>query len=333
MRTFCSRRSFRRFPLRSIAAFGLRGAYLWPALAFLALVPLLASARRQLLPETSWAVLAFIVVAANPLLLYALEFWEHAPAVALLAAGTAVVAPSFVRDLLGGARRPPAARSSAPASCCDPRGRGTPPGLALALGPRRWLPFGRRGRRRAAARRRSELPALRHAARRPCRRGARAHRLGDFLATRWQRVLDWLWPASAADAIGLALVAAAWVGRAVQARRARRGSCWRSPAPPSSRCWRHAGRCRTQSFWQGFPLALLTLMPTSAWTPTARRLALAALVAVAGVVLTATNDGGAQWGTRYLLIAAPPLLLLAARAPPTRRARARGGCRGLRSWR
>jgi hypothetical protein len=35
---------------------------------------------------------------------------------------------------------------------------------------------------------------------------------------------------------------------------------------------------------------------------------------VAGVVLTATNDGGAQWGTRYLLIAAPPLLLLAARA-------------------
>ena len=35
---------------------------------------------------------------------------------------------------------------------------------------------------------------------------------------------------------------------------------------------------------------------------------------MAGVVLTATNDGGAQWGTRYLLVAAPPLLLLAARA-------------------
>ena len=40
------------------------------------------------------------------------------------------------------------------------------------------------------------------------------------------------------------------------------------------------------------------------WRPTA----------VAGVVLTATNDGGAQWGVRYLLVAAPPLLLLAARA-------------------
>src|SRR6185503_1688659 len=36
-------------------------------------------------------------------------------------------------------------------------------------------------------------------------------------------------------------------------------------------------------------------------------------VTIAGVVLTATNDGGAQWGTRYLLVAAPPLLLLAAR--------------------
>jgi len=82
-----------------IAAFGVRGAYLLPALAFVALVPLLASARRYLVPDASWGVLAWIVVAANPLLLYALEFWEHAPAVALLAAGTAVVAPSFVRDL------------------------------------------------------------------------------------------------------------------------------------------------------------------------------------------------------------------------------------------
>jgi hypothetical protein len=70
----------------------------------------------------------------------------------------------------------------------------------------------------------------------------------------------------------------------------------------------------TQSFWQGFPLALLALVPVSAWTPAARRLGLAALVAVAGVILTATNDGGAQWGTRFLLIAAPPLLLLAARS-------------------
>jgi hypothetical protein len=69
-----------------------------------------------------------------------------------------------------------------------------------------------------------------------------------------------------------------------------------------------------QSFWQGFPLALLALMPTSTWTPAARGLGLAAYVAVVGVVLTATNDGGAQWGTRYLLIAAPPLLLLAARS-------------------
>ena len=77
---------------------------------------------------------------------------------------------------------------------------------------------------------------------------------------------------------------------------------------------RHAGRCRHQSFWQGFPLALLALVPAATESRHVRRLALAALVAVAGVVLTATNDGGAQWGTRYLLVAAPPLLLLAARA-------------------
>jgi hypothetical protein len=34
---------------------------------------------------------------------------------------------------------------------------------------------------------------------------------------------------------------------------------------------------------------------------------------VAGIVLTATHDGGAQWGARLLLVAAPPLMVLAAR--------------------
>ena len=43
-----------------------------------------------------------------------------------------------------------------------------------------------------------------------------------------------------------------------------------------------------------------------------RRLYLLALVSVCGVVLTATHDGGAQWGPRFLLVSVPPLILLGA---------------------
>jgi hypothetical protein len=53
-------------------------------------------------------------------------------------------------------------------------------------------------------------------------------------------------------------------------------------------------------------------------------------VASAAIVLTATHDGGAQWGPRFLLISSPLLLVLAARAAseasgPGRARRARLG--------
>ena len=304
-----------------IAAFGLRGAYVWPALAFIALVPLLAATRRALLPDTSWAVLAWIVVAANPLVLYALEFWEHAPAVAMLAAGMALVAPalagagSSARTAIGGALvgagallRPEAAWLAA--------------GLALALasppaGPRPrpamplWLAFGG-----GAAALLLPAAALNYAHfGNPL--GAHASAVlapmsADFVAARWQRVQEWLWPATSAEAAGLALVAAAWLAALFKADvRARQAAALAGTAVVTVLAARRS--LPTPSFLQGFPLALLALMPATAWTREARQLAIAALVTVAGVVLTATNDGGAQWGTRYLLVAAPPLLLLAAR--------------------
>src|SRR4029453_7092506 len=67
------------------------------------------------------------------------------------------------------------------------------------------------------------------------------------------------------------------------------------------------------SFWQAFPLSLLALVPTGPLPPPARRLYVIALVTLAGIVLTATHDGGAQWGARLLLVTAPPLIMLAAR--------------------
>jgi hypothetical protein len=41
-------------------------------------------------------------------------------------------------------------------------------------------------------------------------------------------------------------------------------------------------------------------------------LRVAAITCAAGVLATVPNDGGAQWGPRYLLVAVPALLLLAA---------------------
>jgi hypothetical protein len=293
-----------------VAAFGLRGAYVWPALAFLVLVPLLAAARRQLLRDTSWGVLAWITVTCNPLFFYALEFWEHAPAVALLAAGTVVVAPAIagacspLRVAFGGGLvgygvllRPEAAWYAA--------------GLALVIGSRQWLPFGAG----AAA---LLLPAAAlnfwhfgnplgaHAS-------AVLAPIGEsFLSARFQRVQDWVSPASAAEAAGLTLVATAWVAAAFKVDvRTRQLAALAGTAVIALLAANRA--LPTQSFWQGFPLALLAVAPAVTWTREARGLGVVALVAAAGVLLTATNDGGAQWGTRYLLVAAPPLLLLAAR--------------------
>jgi hypothetical protein len=134
----------------------------------------------------------------------------------------------------------------------------------------------------------------------------------DFLAARWQRVEDWLWPTSIAETAGFACVAAAWLAALFRVDvRPRQLAALAGTAVVAVLAARRA--LPVQSFWQGFPLALLALVPAPAWPREATRLALAALVAVAGVVLTATNDGGAQWGTRFLLMSAPPLLLLAAR--------------------
>jgi hypothetical protein len=309
-----------------IAVFGVRGAYVWPVLAFVALVPLLAAAQRYLLPDTSWVLLAWIAVAANPLLFYALEFWEHAPAVALLAAATVAVAPALRSG-------EPALRRGEPTGSPDldawssrcavagalagagvllrPEGAWYAAGLALALSPRLWLPFG--GGATALLLPAAILNVMHFGTPLGAHASAVLAPIGEhFFATRWQRVHDWLWPASIIETTGLTLVAAAWLAALVRVDlRARQLLALTGTAIVAVLAARRD--LPEEAFLQGFPLALLAFVPAATWTPQAGRLALAALVAAAGVVLTATNDGGAQWGTRYLLIAAPPLLLLASR--------------------
>jgi hypothetical protein len=301
---------FPPFSAPLIAAFGLRGAYIWPAVAFVTLVPLLLAARRQLLPDTSWALLAWIVVAANPLLLYALEFWEHAPAVALLAAATVAIAPS----LAGGGSPARVAVGGALAGAgvlLRLEGAWYAAALALILPPRLWLAFG--GGATALLLPAAALNFVHFGTPLGAHASAVLAPIGEhFFVARWQRIQDWLWPASAIETAGLGFVAAAWLAALARIDlRLRQLLALAGVAVVAVLAARRD--LPEQAFLQGFPLALLALVPAATWTRQARQLALAALVAAAGVVLTATNDGGAQWGTRYLLIAAPPLLLLAAR--------------------
>jgi hypothetical protein len=192
-----------------------------------------------------------------------------------------------------------------------PEGAWYAAGLALTLAPRLWPAFG--GGAAALLLPAACLNVVHFGTPLGAHASAVLAPIGEnFLGARWQRVLDWLWPSSFVEAAGLGLVAAAWLASLVHVDlRPRQLLALTGTAVVAVLAARRD--LPTQAFLQGFPLALLAFMPATAWTRQARGLALAAVVAAAGVVLTATNDGGAQWGTRYLLIAAPPLLLLAAR--------------------
>jgi hypothetical protein len=76
------------------------------------------------------------------------------------------------------------------------------------------------------------------------------------------------------------------------------------------------GTIEIRNFWAVAPAAVVAL----AWTPADPRregrvfLVAVALIDIALVVLTAPNDGGGQWGPRYLLFACVPIAVLAADA-------------------
>src|SRR5258706_8043339 len=89
------------FPVLSafpIAAAGLRGAYILPVVSFIGMLPLLNVIRRHSAPSAAVGLLVVLAVFASPVFFYGLEFWEHAPAMACVAAGTALVMASTGRN-------------------------------------------------------------------------------------------------------------------------------------------------------------------------------------------------------------------------------------------
>jgi hypothetical protein len=293
-----------------IAMFGIRGAYLLPAIAFVVLLPMLNAMRRHAAPDTSFAALAWIALAANPLLFYSLEYWEHAPAVALFVGSTALALIGSDRaraeylvasGVLGGL-----------SVLLRPEAVWYLTGLVLIIDRRQWIGFGCGAAAilvpfAAANVLHSGTPLGPHAS------ANLAPLLRDnFLAARWQRLDAWLWPHSAVATVGFALIAIAWIARRfnVELRTRQIIALFGAAAISVLAAERLIPR---ESLWQGFPIALLALVPTATLAARTRHLYVLAGLTVAGIVVTSTHDGGAQWGARFLLVTAPPLIILAAR--------------------
>jgi hypothetical protein len=300
------------FPVVSapfIAVLGLRGAYVLPALAFIALIPLLNAIRAHAAPDASAGMLVWIAVGANPLLFYSLEFWEHAPAAAL-AAGSCVA--GFAG--LGRARRTPWILASGAAGglavLLRPEAVWFIAGLGLVLGRRCWIPFGTG----AAA---ILLPfALANYAHAGSVLGTHAAAslsplTTGYLSARWQRLDVWVWPDSAAEVGGLACIAAAWLTAFAKINLGRRQMMALTGVAVIS-ALAALQELPRESLWQAFPMALLALVPTTGAAGRVRSLYAVAAVSMVGIVLTAAHDGGAQWGPRFLLIVTPVLIVLAA---------------------
>jgi hypothetical protein len=143
-----------------------------------------------------------------------------------------------------------------------------------------------------------------------------------FWSGRWPRLYAWLVPRTALDAAGLALIAGAWVARPLITDIRIRQCAGLLGAALVGVAAAQRDILPQESLWQGFPAATLAFLPVAV-SEGARKPALVAAVAIAGVLLTSSHDGGAQWGARYLLIAAPALLLLAAHATTVATARGR----------
>ena len=300
------------FPLATAplaASLGTPGLYVLPAIGFLLTIAscvwLATSLDRRRNPI---AVLATSVL-MTPVLFYGLEFWEHAPAVGLSGAGTVLllrgekVRSAFAAGLCLGCSallRPEAiwfVAALLAAHCVSPMGL-----------PRRRLVVALSGVActvlfpAAFWMYHSSSPFSPHIS-------SNAFQTSAWLDLRLVLVTRWFFDA---NPIGLASVAVAIIGAALCRRRREGvtqavavGACIVSVALAMSRGF------GAQTVWAATPAVLVALLPSPARNGRPF-LAVLASVFVALVVLTAPNDGGGQWGPRYLLLAWIPLSILTA---------------------
>ena len=285
------------FPLVSapfIRWFGLRGVYALPAIGFLGILAGCAWLAVALDSRRNPALVVLIAGLATPFLFYGLEFWEHAPAVALAVIGTAMLVTGFKT------RRGAAAFAFA---------AGLAFGIAFLLRPELlWALVA--ALVASTVLDRSQDAQLRPAvANDPPSRGLLVGLtlagaaltlapLEIYTVGHFSRVMPaHLWA-------NAGLIRGHWF-----AERLHLAGAWLLPS-----AWRLSGPVRPESFWTAAPLILLASVPIRADASPRGRLFLATVTGLTMVLvlLTAPNDGGGQWAPRYLLFAYVPLVVLAA---------------------
>lgn len=276
------------FPLVSalpLRLFGMRGLYVWPAVSFLAVLASTAWLARVLDPERDPVVVVLVAAFGTPWLPYALEFWEHTPA---LAAGTTGLAL-----LLHAARAHRGTRGpTAPALAA-----GLFFGLAVLLRPESgWFVL-------------AALVASRLLVDRPSWRSLMLASAGAAIAVAPSPLYALLHTGSPVPphiAANAGLMGGHWLETRLHLARV-----WLAPS-----AWTMRGPVNAASLWSVATAAVLAVASAAASTDRRERgfLWLLAALNTAMVWLTAPNDGGGQWGPRYLLFTYVPLAILAADA-------------------
>ncbi|MGE5815166.1 MAG: hypothetical protein ACM36C_11810 [Acidobacteriota bacterium] len=304
------------FPVLSaplIVVAGLRGAYLLPAISFVLLVPLMNATRRALVPSLSPAWLGFFVVVVNPVFFYALEFWEHVPAIALLTAVTALVSMPNSHARPAASRMVAAGLLGGIAVLLRPEAAWYLAALVAVLGLRFAL-FAQFGAGAGLILLPFAIANFMHSGN-PLGAHATANLapLGSaYIETHVHRTALWLLPSSGAGLIGAALLVVSSGARILSFRS--RHLYWSGLAGGLLIAASAAfGELPRESLWTAWPVGVLALTGLRRDRSTAM-LGTISLITLSGITLTSTHDGGAQWGPRFLLIAAPALVLLAAKA-------------------
>lgn len=296
-----------------IAAFGLRGAYILPAVSFVALLPLAYLISRRTDAAIPLGLLVVVALLANPVFFYSLEYWEIVPAVACLAGCTALALRPVARPgsrfvgaavwagaLAGTAvmLRPEAIwYAAAMGMVVAPRGAIRPyvAGFALVMGPFVLANYIESG------------SLLGHHA------AANLAPLGDrWLSSRMDRAFLWLGSRSAVFLAGAAIAVAAWCARLAGVGVRTTQSIFLVGAVLTA-VPVVMGDLDRATLWHAWPLGFVLLMPRASYRDVGP-LVLIAAVTIIGVLLTSTHDGGAQWGPRFLLVATPAFIVLAASA-------------------
>ncbi len=260
------------FPLVTapfLAAFGLRGLYILPAIGLLSAVAGAAWLAVLLDQRRRPAVVMLTALLGTPLPFYGLEFWEHAPATGMAVLATCLLVQSARRGLL--------VASAA----------GVMFGMAILLRPEAiWIAV-------AAAAAARSLPARPGVAQAAAIAGGVVLALTPLLTYSLLHFGSPLTPHLAGNP-------ALWEGDWL-ARRADILESWLLVPGPANA-------------WITVPALVVSLVPLPRRFDRGGRRFLIALagVTMALTLLTAPNDGGGQWGPRYLLPAFVPLAILAA---------------------